>query len=72
MQLMQRFHYAIDWNLMQPCSNRAGAACAADSSSSSDKLQRDLKTVNNFTLCPAGGIWVKLEPRERPEGVKLL
>lgn len=67
-QLMQRFHYEIDWTLMVPNS----------SSSSSDKQEvdagskRTLKTVNNFTLCPAGGIWVKLHQRPCPADSKLL
>lgn len=73
-QLMQRFHYDIAWNMMVPPANNSSSSRdnklqeeCADSSS-----QRTLKTVNNFTLCPAGGIWVKLQPRECPPGVKLL
>jgi hypothetical protein len=70
-QLMQRFHYDIDWNLMVPPTSTSGSGegQAQEGDCSSKKT---LKVVNNFTLCPAGGIWVKLQPRECPAGVKLL
>lgn len=66
-QLMQRFHYEIDWTMMVPnnssSSGQQGAECGS---------KRTLKTVNNFTLCPAGGIWVKLHQRPCPPGSRLL
>jgi hypothetical protein len=68
-QLMQRFHYDIDWNLMVPSTSTSSSAEGQEGDVSSKKT---LKVVNNFTLCPAGGIWVKLQPREVPAGVKLL
>lgn len=68
-QLMQRFHYDIDWNLMVPSPSSSSDGQAQDSDCGSKKT---LQVVNNFTLCPAGGIWVKLQPRECPAGVKLL
>lgn len=76
-QLMQRFHYDIDWNLMVPAGNSSSSGSSCDSSKQGQEgcdssSKRTLKTVNNFTLCPAGGIWVKLQPRECPPGVKLL
>jgi len=71
-QLMQRFHYDIDWNLMAPCGNNSSCSRQAEGDCGAASGKRTLKTVNNFTLCPAGGIWVRLQSRVCPPGTKLL
>jgi hypothetical protein len=71
-QLMQRFHYDIDWNLMVPAGNSGDSSSKQGQDGCISSSKQTLKTVNNFTLCPAGGIWVKLQLRECAPGVKLL
>lgn len=69
-QLMQRFHYEIEWTLMVP--NNSSSSSNSDKQGVECGSNRTLKTVNNFTLCPAGGIWVKLHQRPCPLDSKLL
>lgn len=71
-QLMQRFHYDIDWTLMAPTPANTTTTASERSCEDDSSCKRALKTVNNFTLCPAGGIWVRLQPRVCPPGMKLL
>lgn len=67
-QLMQRFHYQIQWSMMLPPTNSSSTSAQQGDCAS----KRTLRTVQNFTLCPAGGIWVKLQPRQCPAGTRLL
>ena len=57
-ELLEKLHFEVQWNLMvPPRANTLGAAADDDSNC------RELATELKFTLCPAGGIWVKVEPR---------
>jgi len=71
-QLLQRFHYDIDWTLMAPSPANSAPTTSERGCEGDCSSKRALKTVNNFTLCPAGGIWVRLQPRVCPPGMKLL
>lgn len=64
LELLDQFHFEVQWNLMQP----AGGAATTDAGngskdSSGAEVRRELKTDMGFTLSPAGGIWVKVVPR---------
>eukprot|EP00878_Enallax_costatus_P008450 GHUV01008832.1.p1 GENE.GHUV01008832.1~~GHUV01008832.1.p1 ORF type:complete len:573 (+),score=166.57 GHUV01008832.1:167-1885(+) len=67
-ELLEKLHFEVQWNLMVPPKTSAlGAAVGADKNVDNGKgansERRELATELKFTLCPAGGIWVKVEPR---------
>lgn len=70
-ELLQRFSFEVVWSMMAGAPEAAQAGGdkassgseAAAGSSSGSSCGRTLCTVNNFTLSPAGGIWVRLHKR---------
>lgn len=63
-ELLEKLHFEVQWNLMvPPRASQLGSADDTFDTSAANQYRRELTTELKFTLCPAGGIWVKVEPR---------